>query len=175
MTNPWDNFWPNFIGSALVAAVSIITILIANHHQTKLKRIDRSKEELEIVAKAIRRVRTAVTSAMTALEALDDSTAMAKTYGEQATPLALKKIDEMREAKEAAEPLLVSISFTNPHEKIRTDTALLESSLDEAIASFSDAVNSKLDAGKTKDANDALESTKTKAQNLLTLVHQKYW
>ncbi|TSI11957.1 hypothetical protein [Brevibacterium aurantiacum] len=175
MTNPWDNFWPNFIGSALVAAVSIITILIANHHQTKLKKIDRSKDELEIAANAIRQVRTSVTSAMTALDALDDNSATAKTYGDQATPLGLKQIDSMREAREAAEPLLVQISFTNPHDKIRTDAALLESALSDAIESFSDAINSQLHPDKKREANKALESTKTQAQSFLTLVHKKYW
>lgn len=163
-------------GSTLVAIASVTAIVLSNKNLRKLKEDDYRREELDLIGSAIKEVRTAVTHARAALDALDETNELTRTLGSQSTKVALSAIDSMKTARAAAETLLVRMSFTIPQDDIRITAGLTDSALAESIDNkFRIAIASRLDENSRNDAETALDKTQSFTEELLNVTHEIYY
>lgn len=171
----WDIFWPSFIGSLLVAVVSIVTIWIANAHQSRLKRIEQGRTDLETFSETISNTGTFIDEANDFLEIID-SFATTKDDRKEIIVYDMEEIfNALRAAVEKAEEGLTRMGFVSPHRAIREKCGELHDDMERVIENLRKALRDPSSEEEMKSARRTLETCDENTRTLKKTILSKYW
>lgn len=171
----WDIFWPSFIGSLLVAVVSIVTIWISNAHQARLKKIEQGRNDLESFSKAVSSTGTFIDEANEFLDVVGRF-ASAKDDEKEGLVEDMGAIfDSLRAAVENAETELTRMGFVSPHRVIRNKCGDLQDDMEQVIENLRTALRGPINEDDMKSARIALATCDKNTRALKNKVLSKYW
>lgn len=171
----WDIFWPSFIGSLLVAGVSVVTISIANAHQSRLKRIEQGRTDLEAFSHAMTHSKSIADEAQAYVSEIEK---LAKANDNEKKPI----VDEIsfifksfRKSVTGATDELTRMRFVSPHKSIRRLSGDLEKEISEVVDHLRVLLNDPTSESETEKTRSHVAGIRNKTESLEKLILKKYW